>query len=153
VAAACTIFSLSAAFSVFYLDAAVYTRDARAVADMYTWFLENPRPVTRLVWSQAYMCILFDRDPWERPTLSADKRANLETLRISPAGTLVFWDGETGPSWYGITDEDLQAAGYLRLQSREYQLEGRLPWRWWYDDWGPRRQEMHLFYKQEPSKA
>jgi hypothetical protein len=153
IAAASVVLVLSAAFSVFYVDAAVYTRDARAVAEMFSWFRANERPVSRLIWSQAYMCILFDRDPWERPTLTADKASTIEALRQSPAGTLVFWDGDTGPAWYGITDKDLQEIGYVRLQSRDYQLSGLLRQRWWYHDWGPRKQAMHLFYKQPDAKA
>jgi hypothetical protein len=141
------VLAVSAIASVSYVDAWGYIRDARAVAEMYSWFHTNQRPVRRLIWSQAHMCILLDRDVWEKPAFSDNKEANLDLLRQSPEGTLIFWDGETGPSWYGIKADDLAAAGYQRLRSQSYKLDGWLKRRWWYHDGGPRRQEMHLFYK------
>ena len=70
-------------------------------------------------------------------------------LRKQPAGTLVFWDGETGPSWHGLKPEDFEAAGYERLRSQSYSLDGYLhesEWRWT-GKFGARPQEMHLLYK------
>lgn len=143
------VLALSAVVTAFYVDAAAYSRDARAVAEMHAWFRANERPVDRLIWSQAYMCILMDCDVWEKPAFSGDKADNLDLVRRSPGGTLVFWDGDTGPSWYGITADDLADAGYERLRSQTYALSGLIgiKGRWWFHDWGPRPQEMHLFYK------
>ena len=147
--AAAAILALSAAFTVSYADAAIFVRDARAIQEMYSWFRANPKPVARVVWSQAYMCIQFDCDIYNKPAFGSDKEANLTLLQKSPKNTLIFWDGETGPSWYGIKADDLEHAGYARLRSHSYSLEGLLVKRWWFHDWGPRRQEMHLFYKTE----
>jgi len=144
-----TVLLLSAGFTVSYIDATPYTRDARAVQEMYDWFQANPRPVKRLVWSQAYMCILFDCDIADKPPFNADTERNLRLLRESPKGTLIFWDGETGPSWYKMRPADLESAGYIRLRSKAYDLSGLLLTRWWFHDWGARPQEMHLFYKAE----
>lgn len=93
------------------------------------------------------MCILFDRDPWEKPVFSKDYESNLHLLRTSPGGTLVFWDARTGPTWYQLTPPDFEAAGYLRLHSQTYTLRGYLITRSWFGYGGPREQEMHLFYK------
>jgi hypothetical protein len=147
--AAVAILVLSAVFTVSYADAAIFVRDARAIQEMYAWFRANPKPVAKVVWSQAYMCILFDCDIREKPAFGSDKEANLALLQKSPKNTLIFWDAETGPSWYRINADDLEHAGYTRLRSHSYSLEGLLIKRWWFHDWGPRRQEMHLFYKAE----
>ena len=145
--AAAAVLFLSAVFTVSYADAAIFVRDARAIREMYAWFRANPKPVSKVVWSQAYMCILFDCDIREKPAFGSDKEANLALLQRSPKNTLIFWDAETGPSWYHINADDLENAGYTRLRSQPYSLEGLLVKRWWFHDWGPRRQEMHLFYK------
>src|SRR5215475_9669199 len=63
--------------SVFYVDAGKFTRDARAVDEMFEWFRANERPVARLICSQAYMWIVFDRDQWERPPFTAEREHNL----------------------------------------------------------------------------
>lgn len=139
---------LSLAFSLSYIDAMSYTRDAHAVAEMFSWFEAHPRPVQRVIWSQAYMCILFDCDIADKPPFSSNKEANLEMLRRFPKGTLVFWDGETGPSWYRIQASEVESLGYTRLRSQSYRLEGLLLSRWWFHDWGARPQEMHLLYKE-----
>jgi hypothetical protein len=138
-----------------YVDGIRFTRDAQGVDGMFTW-LHRHRPeflepgsgaVSRLISSQAYTRILFDRDPWERPNFSGDRENNLNLIRQSPVRTLVLWDDETGPKWFGLRAEDFEAAGYERLQSQDFHLEGwfvRLPW----DHWGgPRRQRMHWLYK------
>jgi hypothetical protein len=142
--------AVSLIVTAFYVDAQKYMRDARAVAEMYSWFRANDRPVNKVIWSQAYMCILFDGcDVWEKPAFSGDKAANLDLVRKAPAGTLIFWDGETGPSWFKLTADDFAGAGYEQLRSQTYSLSGLISFkqRWWFYDWGARPQEMHLFYK------
>jgi hypothetical protein len=116
---------------------------------MHAWFSENPKPIEKVVWSQAYMCILFDCDIWEKPSFTSDKEKNLALVQQFPAKTLIFWDGDTGPSWYNLKADDFERAGFTRLRSQAYQLEGLLVKRWWFHDWGARQQEMHLLYKAE----
>lgn len=147
--------SASALTCFVYVDGIRFTRDAQAVEWMHTW-LRVYQPeildtssggLSKLICSQAYPRILLNRDPWERLNFSGNRNHNLELIRQSPAGTLVLWDDETGPKWYGLRAEDFDAAGYERLKSQDFKLEGwfvRLPW----DHWGgPRRQRMHWFYK------
>jgi hypothetical protein len=146
--AGAVVLAASTIVCVFYVDlAGFYGRDARAVREMHEWFRDHPRPISRLVWSQAYMAIVFDRDPWEKPVLSSDRAASLATLRASPPGTLVFWDGETGPAWHGLSANDIESAGYERLRSQSYRLDGWLRGSRWLATWTLRSQEMHLFYK------
>jgi hypothetical protein len=52
-AGAAAVLLLSAIFCVSYADAAIYGRDAHAIEEMYAWFRKNPRPVEKVVWSQA----------------------------------------------------------------------------------------------------
>jgi hypothetical protein len=140
--------AVSAIVTIFYVDmAGFYGRDAWAVTEMHRWFRDNPRPVTRLIWSQAYMNVLFDRDPAERPAMFANRVENLAMLRQSPAGTLVFWDDEVGNAWYQMTAPDIEAAGYERLLSRSYVLDGWLREGRWLAPWSPRKLDVHLFYK------
>ena len=64
----------------------------------------------------------------------------------------MFWNAETGPAWYGVKGDDLVMEGYTSLRSQKYVLHGWINprYRWWYhDEWGPRKQEMHLLYKDE----
>jgi len=140
--------ALSAVVCVLYADmAGFYGRDARAVNDMRTWFREHPQPVTRLVWSQAYMCIAFDRDPLENITFTGNRIADLYALRRAGPGTLVFWDEDTGPAWHGLTAADIESAGFTRMHSQTYVLDGWLRESRWLFGWPPRTQQMHLLYK------
>ncbi len=141
--------ALAASFlvCVFYVNGWKFTRDARAVDEMFEWFRANERPVARLICSQVYMWIVFDRDQWEQPPFTADREHNLELIRRSPRQTLVFWDEDTGPKWYGLRAGDFESAGYVRLKSQAFKLEGlflRLPWN---SFGGPRVQHMSLLYK------
>ncbi|HZN61363.1 MAG TPA: hypothetical protein VFC90_03055, partial [Planctomycetota bacterium] len=141
------VLAASAAFSVIYVDAWVYSRDARLVAEVHADFLKSPRPVSRVVWSQAYMAILFDVDPWSAPAWG-DRARNLEIIGGLPSGTLVFWDAETGPGWYQLKRADFERAGFQFLVSRGHEgLEGRFVKGKVLGFGGPRRQEMELLYK------
>jgi hypothetical protein len=134
--------------SAVYVDSWKFTRDAQAVDVMFEWFRANERPIARLVCSQAYMWAVFDRDLWERPPFTADREHNLALIRQSPARTLVFWDEETGPKWYGLRAVDFESAGYVLLKSQAFNLEGlffRLPRN---GVGGPRVQHMSLLYKE-----
>jgi hypothetical protein len=133
--------------SVVYVDSWIFTRDARAVDEMFEWFRANERPVARMICSQAYMWVVFDRDSAERPPFTSDREHNLELIRQSPPQTLVFWDDETGPKWYGLRAVDYESAGYVVLKSQAFRLEGlflRLPRKGF---GGPRIQHMSLLYK------
>jgi hypothetical protein len=141
------ILVISAYTCFLYADGAEWMRDARAVAEMHAWFLAHPQPVQRLIWSEAYMCIVFDRDPWEKPVFSGDHETDLQLLRASPRGTLVFWDDRLGPTWHKLKAEDFEAAGYVRLYSQAYSLRGYILTRSWFGYGGPRQQIMYLFYK------
>jgi len=110
-----------------YVDAFGTSRDARAVRDMYAWFQVHPRPVTKLVFSQAYMSILFDRDPSERPRLGSDPARAVAVLRAQPPGTLVFWDARTGRQFHGLGRAELEGAGYELLRAQRYALPPLLP--------------------------
>jgi len=144
---AATALAGSFLLSVFYVDTWKFTRDARAVDEMFEWFRANERPVPHLICSQAYMWIVFDRDHWEFPPFTADREHNMALLRQSAPHTLVFWDEETGPKWYGLRAGDFESAGYVRLKSQAFRLEGlffRLSWNHF---GGPRVQQMSLLYK------
>lgn len=138
-----------------YVDGTRFTRDARAVEQMVGWLrFHHPEmvetssgQVTRLICSQAYTRSLIDRDPQEAPSLTADLGHNMELLRQSPVGTLVLWDEETGPKWYRLRAQDFEAAGYERLNSQEFRLEGWFVRLNWNRFGGPRLQRMHWLYK------
>lgn len=162
------VMAVSAVVCFVYVDATRFTRDARAVEEMSQWLRTNHPQLTsktskqaatssfgqvtggqvsRLICSQAYARILFDRDPWEKPSFSADHKRNIELLRQSPAGTLALWDEETGPRWYQLRAEDFEAAGYRRLKSQDFKLEGWIVRLKWGRFGGARLQQMHWFYK------
>jgi hypothetical protein len=131
-----------------YVDGWRFTRDARAIEAMHNWFVNNQRPVSRLICSQAYMRILFDRDQWEKPGFTNNRDFNLDLIRRSPKGTLVFWDNDTGPKWYGLRAEEIESAGYVRLRSQTFRFEGIFLKLAWDRFGGPRYQQMHLLYKE-----
>jgi hypothetical protein len=142
-----TAIALSFLICVFYVDGWRFTRDARAVEEMHAWFRAHERPISRLICSQVYMGIVFDRDQWEKLAFTGDREHNLALVRQSPRQTLVFWDEETGPKWYGLRAEDFESVGYIRLKSQSFLMEGllfQLPWAWF---GGPRAQRMSLLYK------
>ncbi len=136
------------AINVLYVDAWGYSRDARALDDSWRWWAQQGRPVSRLIWSQAYACIVSGRDPLERQPLNDNYEDNMRMLRESGPGTLALWEGETGPAWHKITDTDFAAAGFVRQRSEVYTLGGvfwgQLKW-WWLVN--PRTVTVHVFYK------
>jgi hypothetical protein len=146
IASAGAVLAASAVFAAMYVDGWIYSRDARLIAETHADFMKSPRPVKRLVWSQAYMAILFDADPWSAPTWG-DRAKNLEIIAGLPSGTLVFWDDETGPSWFHLTRADFQGAGFELIISRGQALEGRFLKGRVLGFGGTRRQEMHLLYR------
>jgi hypothetical protein len=142
------ILGLSALVCLFYVDGWQPGRDAWAIDVMNRWLRANERAVSRLICSQAYMRIALDRDPRENPVFNGDRAHNLDLVRNSPGKTLIFWEELTGPKWFKLRAEDFEAAGYRRLTSQSFKLEGvffNLPWERF---GGPRTQQMHLFYKE-----
>ena len=151
-----TAYALAAALFLFvvrnmlyFLDDHDAIRDARAVAEADAWLRANPVPVRQLVWSQTYMCIIRRCDTRHRVILSNDHAHDIAELVATPPGTLIFWDGETGPNWYGLSAPDFRAAGFRQLFDRRYQLRPRFEKRFWYSEPWTRSQEMLLYYKGE----
>jgi hypothetical protein len=142
-----SVLVLSLAFCLAYVDGWQYSRDAIAIREMKSWFEANVKPVSRLICSQAYMRIVFDRDPRENPVFTGDRERNLELVRQSPGRTLVFWDEETGPKWYQIRANDFESAGFDRLKSQAYRIEGKFYTLSRNGYGGPRIQQLHMFYK------
>jgi hypothetical protein len=142
------ILGLSALVCFFYLDGLPSGRDAWAIDAMNESLRANNLMVSRLICSQAYMRIKLDRDPRENPIFNGDRVHNLDLVRNSPGKTLIFWEELTGPNWFKLKAEDFEAAGYVRLKSQTYRLEGRffkLPLKKY---GGTRTQQMHLLYKE-----
>lgn len=144
---ATALFLLVARDSLYSVDDHATARDARAIADADAWLRAHPRSVKLLVWSQTYMCIIQHCDTRNRIWLSGDHAHNLALLEATPPGTLVFWDGETGPNWYGLRGPDFEAAGFQRLLDRRYELGPLFERRFWYRQPWKREQEMMLYYK------
>jgi hypothetical protein len=156
----------SAVAALLYVDAAEWSRDAWAIDATLARFRESPRPVARVHASQRYMYAALDYDPKRSPPLTADREHNAKLLREAPAGTLVFWEEQTGPSWHHLEARDIEALGYTLLRSDDYVLTGKLlrgspdpffdygygvltreGWRW--DGFGgPRKVRMSLLYKE-----
>ncbi len=113
--------------ALLYVDCFGSSRDARSVAAVYDWFRAHPQPVKKLSFSQAYMAIVFDRDPSERPPLGDDPEQNVQNLRRQPPGTLVFWDDRTGPQFHHIGPRELEQAGSELLHAEEVDEGPRLP--------------------------
>jgi hypothetical protein len=151
-AAVSTILFSSFWFNLIYVDGAEWSRDARAIQQVHHWFINEQRqqgdlPVSRLIWNEPYACILFGRDPWENPQWTHDREQDLEMLRSSSPGTLVVWDRLIGPKWFGLQSEDFEQAGYRRIYTGNFRLEGYLVSRSWFGFGGPRYQTYYLLYK------
>jgi hypothetical protein len=140
------VLAFSAIFCGIYVDSWTASRDASAIEDAHSRFLENPRPVNRFIWSHAYMAIRFDDDPRRAPPWK-DRETNLRLIGDLPTGTLVFWDADFGPNWFHMTDADFARAGFERVFSRTYELRRRVPGLGRFGLGEVRRQEMHLLYK------
>lgn len=144
---AIVLFLVAARNDLYFVDDHDSSRDARAVADADTWLRAHSIAEHSLVWSQAYMCIIRRCDTRHRVWLSGDKSSNLALLAATPPGTLVFWDGETGPNWYGLHAPDFVSAGFTELFDKRYDLQPRFTRRLSYSNGWTRSQEMLLFYK------
>jgi hypothetical protein len=141
------IIAISAYLNFVYADGAEWSRDARAIAQVHSWFQSHPQPLTRFIWSEPYSCILFDRDPWENPNFARNREGDLKLLRESPSGTLALWDEKVGPKWFGLKADDFQEAGFRMLYRQSFTLEGYILDRSWFGYGGPRHQVYYLLYK------
>jgi hypothetical protein len=119
--------------SVHYLDSMTWARDAVAIDEMSDQLDQQYPSLPGLIWSNARMCIILKRNLKNSPP--AANRENLTTLlEMAPAGTIVFWDSEIGPNWFGTTSAEIEGYGYKLLTSRHYSLPalifppGRFPW-------------------------
>ncbi|MCI0665767.1 MAG: hypothetical protein L0220_32320, partial [Acidobacteria bacterium] len=124
-----------------------YTRDALGIDEMKRWLDNTEKPVANMIYSQAYMRIAFDHDLGGYYLFKGDRERNLELIRQSSGKTLVFWDDDVGPKWFGIEERDFESAGFRRLKSQAFNLKGiffTLP-RSGYG--GTRNLQLHLFYK------
>ncbi|MBI2901576.1 MAG: hypothetical protein HYY17_15440 [Planctomycetes bacterium] len=134
--------------AVRYVDGQPWLRDAFAVREAHAWYRGSGRGAPRkLVWSQAYMAILFDLDLENGLAAFRSREYGLEMLRGFPAGTLIFWDGETGPSWYKIDAPDFEAAGFRRIYGMKHRLAGYGE-RWGFGRGWVREQEIKLYVKE-----
>jgi hypothetical protein len=143
------IIAISAFTNFAYADAAEWSRDARAFAAAHSWFQSQPDrpPISRLIWSHPYSCILFDGDPWKNLAFTRDREADLKALRESPAGTMVVWDEQVGPKWAGLHAKDFEEAGYVRLYAESFRLKGYILDQSLFGYGGPRAQTIYLLYK------
>lgn len=112
-----------------YVDDMQPSRDARAIDEMSASLADVPRD--HLIASQAYMCIQLHctGDGWFQ--LTSDSALNMERLRATPPGTIVYWDDDIGPSWYHLRPADIESAGFHVIRARSYKIPGvipRLPW-------------------------
>ncbi len=141
-----------------YVDDMPWSRNAYLVNGAYTWFRAHPQPVARFAASQAYMCIHFGCDPDQRVVTPGPADATLAKLRAAPPGTLVVWDSDTGPAFYGgLTADSIMRAGYTSIYDVADSLSGRIlphlgngrfvprvtPWAWG----GKRVEHIWLLYR------
>jgi len=147
------ILAASACVDFVYADCIELARDAWAIAQVHSWFREHKLQftITRFIWSEPYACILLDRDPWENPFFTHNRDSDLKLLRAAPPGTLIYWDERVGPKWIGLKAADIEEAGYVRLHTQSFVLNGFLN-RSWFGFGGPRRQTMYLFFKPPEGK-
>jgi hypothetical protein len=148
------VIAISAVTNFAYADGAEWSRDARAIASVHSWLQSQPDkpPISRLIWSQPYSCILFDRDPWENPGFARDRETDLRTLRESPAGTMAVWDERVGPKWFGLRAKDFEEQGFVRFHTQSFTLRGYILNRSWFGYGGPRAQTIYLLYKHQEGK-
>jgi hypothetical protein len=145
------LMTISASANFLYDDGAEWTRDATLVEKTYAWWAAQPRPLTRVIWSQPYMCMLLESDPWQNESFTQDAAKNRQLMQALPPGTLVFWDAKSGPRWTDVKIEDFRANGFELLHEERAVLEGYVIWRSFFGVGGPRHQRMALLYKPPPA--
>jgi hypothetical protein len=106
--------------SAHYLDSMVWARDAFAIDEMANWLKQYPSP-PGLIWSNGRMCIVLRRNVKDSPPAGNQEKL-FALLEKAPVGTIVFWDNEIGPNWFGTTSAEIEGRGYKLLTSRHYSL-------------------------------
>jgi hypothetical protein len=107
--------------SVHYLDSMVWARDAFAIDEMANWLQKQYPSPPGLIWSNGRMCIVLKRNLKDSPP-AASREKLFALLEKAPTGTIVFWDNEIGPNWFGTTSAEIEGRGYKLLTSRHYSL-------------------------------
>ena len=107
--------------SVHYLDGMVWARDAVAIDEMANWLEQQYPSLPALIWSNARMCIVLNRILKDSPP-AGNREKLFALLEKAPKGTVVFWDNEIGPNWFGTTSAEIEGRGYKLLTSRHYSL-------------------------------
>jgi hypothetical protein len=144
--------------SVHYLDGMIWARDAVAIDKIDREWIQPPQglrgdgprmdankgsgqeqryaSLPGLIWSNGRMCIDLGRNLKDSPPVTSREKLD-DLLEKAPTGTLVFWDSDIGPSWFGTTSAEIEGRGYTLLVSRNYSLPalifplGRFPWIDW----------------------
>jgi hypothetical protein len=114
----------SLAISFLYLDALVWSRDFVAIREMLTWFEQNRCAVRLFIWSDVAMCIQANDDLSTAPALTGDRERNLRFFQQAPSQTLVLWDDNLGPKWFGLSANEIEHVGFQVLRVRQYALPG-----------------------------
>ena len=158
IAAGWVVIIFSILQSAHYLDGMIWTRDAVAIDEMdrewrpridtngnREWTRMSNRDASRmyankslprLIWSNGRMCIVLNRNLKDSPPAGNRERL-ADLLEKAPTGTIVFWDNEIGPNWFGTNSGEIEGLGYKVLTSRHYSLPalifppGRFPWLAW----------------------
>jgi hypothetical protein len=121
-----------------FLDSMVWGRDAIAINQMANWLKERDKSIPGLIWSNGRMSTVLGRNMKNSPP-AVDREKLIELLQKAPPGTIVFWDSEIGPSWFGMTSDEIEQRGYQLLLKRRYLLggiiypAGRFSWIPWAD--------------------
>jgi hypothetical protein len=116
--------------AVLYVDSSIYPRDGWMVRREWAWLSVRRLPIPRLIWSETYMCIVADCDPEARQVPQNAPDAALAALAAAPPGTIVFWDDDAGPSFFGVTGSQIMAQGYTLLRTHVDTMPGLLS-KWW----------------------
>jgi len=107
--------------SVHYMDSMVWARDAVAIDKMAKWLQRQYLSLPGLIWSNGRMCIILKRNLKDSPP-AKNQEMLFALLEKAPAGTIVFWDNEIGPNWFGTNSAEIENRGYKPLTSRHYSL-------------------------------
>jgi hypothetical protein len=107
--------------SIHYLDSMVWARDAIAIDKMADRLKQQYSAIPGLIWSNGRMCIILSRNLKDSPP-AANREHLLTLLESAPAGTIVFWDSEIGPNWFGTTSTQIEGHGYKLLTRHHYSL-------------------------------
>ena len=136
-----------------YVDGYRFTRDSRAIDDVLKAVDLSRVSYQKLIFSQSYSCIRLGCTPSQWFALSSSKAENIERLQKASEPTLVIWDNDVGPKWYGLTHDDFKMLGFTTVAERDYIIPGwflQLPWK---RHGGPRVQGMHILYRNATSEA